>query len=242
MTATELRIALIVLGVLILAGIWWFGRRQPADGTRGGSRREPVLGGDGAEDEPAPAWFLPDERADGLPSLRIDGLSEGRDSADDIDANRGHREARQPERIVSLYVVARDGFALHGPEIVVAAEKAGMVHGDLGIFHRVEERHAGAGPVFSMANMVRPGSFDLAEIDQFSTPGIVLFMTLPGPLSALDAWDILLPAAQRVAELLGAQLLDDQRTPIGRQRIAALRDELRAWDRKREQAEFKPGW
>ncbi len=240
MTATELRIALIVLGALILAGIWWFGRRQPADGTRGGGRREPVLDADGGEDGQPPAWFLPDEGQ--LPSLRVDGLSEGRDLADAVGASRGQRESRQPERIVSLYVVARDGFALHGPEIVVAAEKAGMVHGDLGIFHRVEERHADAGPVFSMANMVRPGSFDLAEIDQFSTPGVVLFMTLPGPLSALDAWDILLPAAQRVAELLGAQLLDDQRTPIGRQRIAALRDELRAWDRKREQAEFKPGW
>jgi cell division protein ZipA len=70
----------------------------------------------------------------------------------------------------------------------------------------------------------------------------VLFMTLPGPLPALDAWDRMLPAAQRLAELLGAQLLDDQRTPIGRQRIAALRDELRAWDRQREQAAFRPNW
>jgi cell division protein ZipA len=241
MTATELRIALIVLGALILVGIWWFGRRPPADGSRGG-RREPVLGADGNEDAQPPAWFLPEDVEGELPTLRIDGLSEGRDLADAFGAGRGQREARQPERIVSLYVVARDGFALHGPEIVVAAEKAGMVHGDLGIFHRVEERHADAGPVFSMANMVRPGSFDLGEIDRFSTPGVVLFMTLPGPLSALDAWDTMLPAAQRIAELLGAQLLDDQRTPIGRQRIAALRDELRAWDRKREQAEFKPGW
>jgi cell division protein ZipA len=93
-----------------------------------------------------------------------------------------------------------------------------------------------------MANMVRPGVFDLSQMDHFSTPGVVLFLTLPGPLSALDAWDTMLPAAQRFSELLGAQLLDDQRTPLGRQRIAALRDELRAIDRKREQLQIKPGW
>ena len=59
---------------------------------------------------------------------------------------------------------------------------------------------------------------------------------------ALDAWDTMLPAAQRFSDLLGAQLLDDQRTPLGRQRIAALRDELRAIDRKREQLQIRPGW
>lgn len=241
MSANELRVVLIIIGALILLAIWWFGRR-PADALApGGARREPVLG-EGEEAGAAPAWFAAESPDIEIPSLRIDELSEGPDIREARPAGRGQREPAQPERIVSLYVVARDGYSLHGPEILVAAEKAGMVHGDLGIFHRVEERHADAGPVFSLANMVRPGNFDLAAIDEFSTPGIVLFMTLPGPLSALDAWDTMLPAAQRIAELLGAQLLDDQRTPIGRQRIAALRDELRAWDRKREQAEFKPGW
>jgi cell division protein ZipA len=242
MTANELRVVLLIVGGLILFAIWWFGRR-PADApVLGGGRREPVLGA-AEEAGEAPAGF-PAERSDvEIPALRIDGLSEGADSHEaSPQASRGQRLPAQPERIVSLYVVAREGYALHGPDILVAAEKAGMVHGDLGIFHRVDERHADAGPVFSMANMLRPGSFDLAAIDQFSTPGLVLFMTLPGPLPALDAWDRMLPAAQRLAELLGAQLLDDQRTPIGRQRIAALRDELRAWDRQREQAAFRPNW
>ena len=62
-----------------------------------------------------------------------------------------------------------------------------------------------------------------------------------GPLPALDAWDTLLPTAQRMAELLDAVLLDEQRNPLGRQRIANIRDELRAFDRAREKLNIKPG-
>ena len=38
-------------------------------------------------------------------------------------------------------------------------------------------------------------------------------MALPGPLSALDAWDALLPTAQRMAELLDAIVPDESATP-----------------------------
>jgi cell division protein ZipA len=59
-------------------------------------------------------------------------------------------------------------------------------------------------------------------------------MTLPGPLPALDAWDAMLPTAQRLAELLDGQVVDEQHNALGRQRIAYIRDDLRAWDRKHE--------
>lgn len=248
MSATELRIVLLILGVIVLSVIYWYGRpgrRAGAEARLEPGRREPVLVGDAGEpsfsalpDEP---WHR-DPVTGELPELRIDGLSEQEDRHESPHQRIGQRDGERHERIISLYVVAQDGYTLNGPELVVAAEKAGLVHGDLGIFHRLVDSKPELGPIFSMANMVRPGVFDLSQMDQFSTPGVVVFLTLPGPLSALDAWDTMLPAAQRFSDLLGAQLLDDQRTPLGRQRIAALRDELRAWDRKREQLQIKPGW
>jgi cell division protein ZipA len=74
----------------------------------------------------------------------------------------------------------------------------------------------------------------MARLGEIRTPGVSLFMTLPGPLNALDAWETLLPAAQRMAELLDAVLLDEERNALGRQRIAHLREERRAYDRKRD--------
>ena len=47
--------------------------------------------------------------------------------------------------------------------------------------------------------------------------------------------------AQRMAELLDAVLLDEERNALGRQRIANIRDELRAYDRAREKLTIKPG-
>ena len=74
------------------------------------------------------------------------------------------------------------------------------------------------------------------------TTALVLFMTLPGPMAALDAWDTMLPTAQRIAELLDGVVLDEQRHILGRQRIAHLRDELRAWDRAQDRQRIKPSW
>jgi cell division protein ZipA len=154
----------------------------------------------------------------------------------------GRRPAQVPvERIVSLFVMAREGSAFNGPDLIVAAEKAGLEYGDMGIYHRLVDGRREAGPIFSVANMVKPGSFDLTRLDALLTPGLSFFMTLPGPVSALDAWDAMLPTAQRLAELLDGQVLDEERNALGRQRIAHIRDELRGWDREHDGGEIRFG-
>ncbi|MET0329859.1 MAG: cell division protein ZipA [Dyella sp.] len=151
----------------------------------------------------------------------------------------GRRPAHWPvERIVSLFVVARDGGPFIGADLIVAAEKAGLEYGDMGIYHRMLDGKPELGPIFSMANMVKPGNFDVSRIDLLQTPGLSFFMTLPAPISALDAWDAMLPTAQRLAELLDGHVLDGERNALGRQRIAHIRDELRGWDRDHEGQEI----
>ncbi len=151
----------------------------------------------------------------------------------------GRRPAQLPvERIVTLFVVAREGGHFNGPDLVVAAEKAGLEFGDMGIYHRLVDGKRELGPIFSVANMLKPGNFDLGRLDTLHTPGVSFFMTLPAPLPALDAWDAMLPTAQRLAELLDGQVLDEERNALGRQRIAHIRDQLRGWDRDHEGKEI----
>jgi cell division protein ZipA len=138
-------------------------------------------------------------------------------------------------------MVARAGKSLSGSDLVVAAEKAGLVFGNMNIFHRMVDNHPELGPIFSVANLVKPGYFDLRTIKELQTPGVNFFIALPGPASALDAWDTLLPTAQRMAELLDAVLLDEERNALGRQRIANIRDELRVYDRAREKMNIRLG-
>lgn len=153
----------------------------------------------------------------------------------------GARPAAEFDKIVSVFLVARAGQTLSGADLVVAAEKAGLIYGHMNIFHRLVDNHPELGPIFSVANLVKPGYFDPRAIKELQTPGVNFFITLPGPIPALDAWDTLLPTAQRMAELLDAVLLDEQRNALGRQRIANIRDELRAYDRAREKMNIRPG-
>jgi cell division protein ZipA len=227
-SATELRILIAVIGALVLVAIWFFGRpRKPGQGkrrlfARGASERiEPVFRDDGLVDSDAAETELPPGPAP---------------------ARAGSRPSGDIERIVTVFVAARPDAEFTGADVVVAAEKAGLVFGDMGIFHRLVAGRPDQGPLFSMASMVKPGSFDMASLDTLRTPGLGLFMTLPGPASALDAWDTLLPTAQRLAELLDGVVLDEERNALGRQRIAHLRDELRAWDRKQESMRIRADW
>jgi cell division protein ZipA len=153
----------------------------------------------------------------------------------------GVRPSAEFDKIVSVFLVARAGQSIAGPDLVVAAEKAGLVYGHMNIFHRLVDNHPELGPIFSVANLVKPGHFDMATIKEMHTPAVNFFLTLPGPIPALDAWDTLLPTAQRMAELLDAVLLDEQRNALGRQRIANIRDEMRAYDRAREKQQIRPG-
>ncbi|MBY6205649.1 cell division protein ZipA [Halomonas denitrificans] len=133
-------------------------------------------------------------------------------------------------RIVTLYLRARGERLISGLSLLDAAIKAGLRFGEMKIFHR---RHQGAPkPVFSMANIARPGSFDPSAWNLFETPGVTLFMTLPGPVSGLDAWDAMLATGQRLSELLDADLMDDSQCLLTRQRIAQIREDLREYDRK----------
>ncbi len=236
MDMTVLRIAILIAGVLLIAAIYFFGRpRRPGQGRRVAApersengridmaRLEPGLGA-GFDPRPADAGEVPVQ-----PEL---GLAERTPAG--VHHDLGKRDDASFDKIITLYLAARAGSVLRGPDIVVAAEKAGLSYGHMQIFHRLIEGHPERGPIFSVANIMKPGSFEMATIQEMQTPAIAFFLTLPAPLTALDAWEKMLPTATRMAELLDGVVLDEQRNALGRQRIQHIREELRGYDRKHE--------
>ncbi|HZH44574.1 MAG TPA: cell division protein ZipA [Lysobacter sp.] len=225
-----LRLGILVAGILLIGAIYFFGRpRKPGQG-----RRMPREERTAPRAEPTLAEQLERELGEREPAVTQPELELGGAERAAPNSDLGRRVSEHFDKIVTLYVAARAGRKLHGPDIVVAAEKAGLVYGHMAVFHRLVENHPERGPVFSVANVMKPGSFDMAAIQALETPALAFFLTLPAPVPALDAWDAMLPTAQRMAELLDAVVLDDQRNALGRQRIAHIRDELRAYDRQRE--------
>lgn len=225
-----LRIWILVAGVVLVAAILIFGRPKKA-----GQGRRVARGDDGRSDPTLGEQLESELAADTGPAAPVqEPLDLPRTDPVPASAELGRRTTEEFDKIVTLYLAARAGQVLHGSDIVVAAERAGLVYGHMGVFHRLVDGHPERGPVFSVANIMKPGSFDMAAIHELQTPAIAFFLTLPAPIAALDAWDTMLPTAQRMAELLDGVVLDEQRNAIGRQRIAHIRDELRAYDRQRE--------
>ena len=60
----------------------------------------------------------------------------------------GVRPNRPLDRIVTLFVHARPGNVMRGPDVVVAAEKVGLVYGDMGIYHRLASQACHDDPVY----------------------------------------------------------------------------------------------
>ena len=227
------RFGIIIAGALLVIAIFFFGRpKKPSQGRRlepserDNARVEPSLpGDDGAEQ-------VQDYSDDNVRQPEL-GLAGGTPVAN-ADSDLGKRPNQDFDKIVSLYVAAKAGHMLRGEDIVVAAEKTGLTFGHMNVFHRLVEGHPERGPVFSMANIMQPGSFDMANIRTLETPAIAFFLTLPAPMTALEAWEKLVPNVERMAELLGGVVLDDSRNTLGRQRIQHIREELRAYDRQHE--------
>lgn len=241
----NLRLILILLGVAILVAIVLLhrpkGQSQPNHARWRRTRREPTLSTQDAaqeehDDDPA---YADSARASSFPSFsaRSAPSGPGRTArAPEPTAPEPSRQksagstASKPDKIITLYIRRREERRIGGSDLLDAAVKAGLSFGEMNIFHR---RHEGADkPVFSMANLTPPGHFDASAWNVFDSPGVALFATLPGPVSALDTWDAMLATGRRIAELLDAEVLDDGKCVLTRQRIAQIREDLREYDRQ----------
>jgi cell division protein ZipA len=245
-----LRTGILIAGVLLIVAIYFFGRpRKPGQGRRVDAGRgetgrvEPTIG-EQIQSELESDGDYSSESVVQSDMLEQTGDLLERPAGGAASKDLGRRSTEDFDKIVTLYIAARAGEKLRGPDIIVAAEKAGLVYGHMNVFHRLVEGHPERGPVFSMANIMKPGSFDMATIQSMETPAIAFFLTLPAPVPALDAWETMLPTAKRISELLDGVVLDESRNALGRQRIAHLRDELRAYDRQHEVAPIarNPRW
>lgn len=132
------------------------------------------------------------------------------------------REPMPPsETVLVLSVLAPEGRLFGGTEIFAAAGSAGLQFDTRGIFHAYPAT-GGEMPIFSMANILEPGSFDRARMATIGTPGMVLFLQLPGPQGGREAFATMLAAARQLSAQLGGSLGDGRRRPLSGQAARAL--------------------
>lgn len=133
------------------------------------------------------------------------------------------------EKIVSVLVAEREGTHIRGERIHEALRAQGLEYGARSIYHRLRD----GAPVFSVASMLKPGVLDPAAAASFSTPGLTLFMVLPGPQQPQDAIRDMLGTAQQLARALNAEVCDARRRPLAPAALRELEQEVEAWARAR---------
>jgi cell division protein ZipA len=143
------------------------------------------------------------------------------------------RPPQAPQKILALRIAATASSPFDGRSLRAAITAAGLEYGRYKVFHRL---HADGEPVFSLASLKEPGTFDPATMDGLSYRGVAMFAVLPGPLAPTQALEQMLEAAQSIADRLGGVLQDDRGAALGVARIEQLRAEVASLGRSRPAA------
>ena len=129
---------------------------------------------------------------------------------------------RKPEKFVVIYVLTLDEPFL-GQKLVDILQDSGMSFGEMDIFHQLDDN---AVQLFSLASAVEPGTFNLASIDQFSTPGVSLFMRVHELAAPLQVLDSMLSVANTIAQELNGEVRDETRSVMTPQTIEHCRQSI----------------
>ena len=129
-------------------------------------------------------------------------------------------------------MIARADHGFTGDDILRVLLGCGLRFGDMDFFHLIEAQGGTPTIQFSVANMMQPGVFDLENMDELSTQGLMFFLTLPGPHDMARAFDLMLETAHTVAHSLGGDVYDETRSVMTKQYVESLRQSIREYENK----------
>ncbi|MEE2798173.1 MAG: cell division protein ZipA [Pseudomonadota bacterium] len=207
-------------------------------------RAEPSFGDSGPSAAPTgdEKWHEPEQVGLDLdePPVLVDPIvaeprSKARPAAEKPAASeaapRPEQQSLPVELVLVINVVARDEQGFPGSALHQSILESGLRYGDMKIFHRHESMSGNGDVLFSMANALKPGVFDLDELDQSHVRAVSFFMGLPGPRHPKQALDLMIAAARKLAHELGGDLKDEQRSVLTAQTIEHYRQRIAEFER-----------
>jgi len=213
---TPLNWAVLIVGLGAAVLVWWVSRRKRGSGWDIGTT--PKAGDKQLDMFSATGQF--DEFGVGRPR-RVAPSMDGAPTASQA------AQGQTNQKIVALLIAEREGTHVLGPQVHEALQAQGLAFGSKQIYHKL----VGGEPVYSVASLLKPGFIIPAEAETFSTPGLSIFMVLPGPLPAMSAFNEMLNTAKKLAAQLNASVYDMRRQPLGPESELRLERDVEQWAR-----------
>lgn len=242
--AEELRWALIVISVFVIGGLLihglWSVRKKDSPDTPSVERVEPNETNSEVQ-EPATAKSQErDEPEFGDLSFSAESHDEpavSEEVVEEPEAETQQQEAEEepaadaqvPTDFIIVHLQMPEGLTMDGSQLLPAVNMLGFKYSEEGFFNRHLDP-AGTGPVlFRLVNMYNPGTFDIDNMEQFSTAGVSLFMTLPCDGDGLSAFNMLHSAAKKLADEFGATILDSNREKMTVESVREYVEKVRSF-------------
>jgi cell division protein ZipA len=129
-----------------------------------------------------------------------------------------------PDLIIQINLRAKKA-PFEGPAIEKAMQETGLILSPLAIYQRLAS-DGSRKVLYNLASMVEPGVFPAGAMSDFSTPGLTLFVQLPGPGDSMMIFADMLFTAERLAAMLEGDLQDDTHSALTKQTVEHLRERI----------------
>lgn len=248
----SLRLTLVIVGLVIVGGIYFKFRSSDDDliywlkklfapVTNKVITTNPFDRDVLNEDDLIPVLTPIDDEPDSSDFEALSKVISGRDRFEEytrqqeitFSAVEDTNETGPESLLIVLNIMSPQGHVFSGEGIHAVMTSAGLTHGEHQIYHFQENGSA----IFSIANAIEPGFFELAKLNMISTPGLAVFMQLPGPVECRKALNTLLEVSKRLAEALSGELCDENRSVLTQQTISHLKEKVEAYRLKQQIAQ-----
>lgn len=192
---------------------------------------EKMTSHDDEEQDKTPPPFIRARREpveEELPSVEIQPEPEPRQEPvvkpSTEDASKATPEDDLQVIVLNVHCSGSEPFV--GTKLFDSMQQNGLLYGELDIFHRHADMSGTGKVLFSVANMMQPGTLKHDDPETFTTKGISFFMTLPCYGDPEQNFKLMLKTAQQIADDLSGNVLDDKRNLITPDKLDTYRAQI----------------
>ncbi|MGD8785171.1 MAG: cell division protein ZipA C-terminal FtsZ-binding domain-containing protein [Thioalkalispiraceae bacterium] len=264
-----LRVSLLIVGIIIVVGLYFIGRRQLDDDDRRLNLKPSIpwskllnkfkfsIPVPNLTKLTVPRWgrdtrhataphndeVLTEEDLAGVEEIVADRkqiISNADDVTLIVELTSDQIAPGGEQLFIPITVMGRHGKLFSGEMITEAMQACGFTHDASGIFYFIVADPQGyEQKLLGLANIIEPGTFTEQALPTLETPGLVLYLHLPAPIEAREAFSLLIEKGQELANYLEADLCDETRSVLTNQTIGHLKEKVEAYRFKQKMTQLK---